>query len=240
LNIPIINMSQSKIILITGGSTGIGAATAKLLIQAGHQVIVTGRTKASLEKLEQEINNENLKTIVSDVANWEDQQNLKKQILEKHGRIDVVFANAGFTSGSNSFFEGQDTPDDWKDMILTNVYGAAITARAFLPELIKTKGQLLLTGSVVGRVASTGRLYSSTKWAITGMAESIRKELVGKGVRVTLVEPGAVETPFWGEKMPFAGSLQPEDIARSVAFCIEQPHGVDINEILIRPSDQGI
>jgi serine 3-dehydrogenase len=233
-------MSQSKIILITGGSTGIGAATAKLLIQAGHEVIVTGRTQSTLDQLQEKIKSPNLEIIVADVVEWNDQQMLKKHIMEKYGRIDVVFANAGFTSGANSFFEGEATPEEWKDMILTNVYGAAITARAFLPELIKTKGQLLLTGSVVGRVASTGRLYSSTKWAITGMAESIRKELVGKGVRVTLVEPGAVETPFWGEKMPFSGSLQPEDIARSVIFCIEQPHGVDINEILIRPSDQGI
>jgi serine 3-dehydrogenase len=233
-------MDSQKIILITGGSTGIGASSAKLLLEKNHKVIVTGRTLETLEKLTAEINHPDFEAVVSDVADWQDQQNLKKHILEKYGRIDVVFANAGFRAGAGSFFEGEDTPEEWKSMILTNVYGAAITARTFLPELIKTKGQLLLTGSVVGRVASPGNLYSSTKWAISGMAESIRKELIGKHVRVTLVEPGAVETPFWNTKIPFETVLQSEDIARAVVFCIEQPIGVDVNEILIRPSNQGI
>ena len=82
-------------------------------------------------------------------------------------------------------------------MLMTNVFGAAATARLTLPELIRNKGHLLLTGSVVGRTAPPNNFYSATKWAITGMAESLRKELVGTGVRVTLVEPGKVDTPFW-------------------------------------------
>jgi len=232
---------MSKIIVITGGSTGIGRATAKLAIEKGHKVVITGRTLQSLYDTEAAISHENLMIVQSDVSDWSSLQSLQKQVMDKFGKVDVVFANAGFTSGANSFFQGEATPDQWKDMVLTNVYGAAITARTFLPDLINSKGSFLLTGSVVGRVAVAGRLYSATKWAITGMAESIRKELIGTGVRVGLIEPGAVETPFWGEGgVPMAKVLQPEDVASSVLFAIEQPDYVDINEILIRPVGQGI
>ena len=120
---------------------------------------------------------------------------------------------------------------------LTNVFGAAVTARLTLPELMRRQGQLLLTGSVVGRVAPANNFYSATKWAITGMAESLRKELVGSGVRVTLVEPGRVDTPFWAVK-PTEPMITAEDIARAVLFAVSQPPHVDVSEVLVRPVGQ--
>lgn len=124
-------------------------------------------------------------------------------------------------------------------MVLTNVYGAAVTARLALPELVRTKGHFLVTGSVVGRTTSIRNLYSATKWAVTGMAQAIRNEMAGTGVRVTLVEPGVVDTPFWEHlQKPFPFELQADDIARAVLFALSQPPHVDVNEILIRPIGQ--
>jgi NADP-dependent 3-hydroxy acid dehydrogenase YdfG len=121
-------------------------------------------------------------------------------------------------------------------MVLTNVYGAALTIRATLPALRDARGHLLLTGSVAGRRALPGSLYSATKWAVTAMGESARLELADTGVRVTLIEPGMVDTPFFDT--PAEGRLQPVDIARTVMWAVAQPPHVDVNEILVRPTSQ--
>ena len=125
----------------------------------------------------------------------------------------------------------------WRAMVLTNVYGAALTIRATRDALIESKGHLLLTGSVAGRRALQGSLYSATKWAVTGMGESARQDFNGTGVRVTLIEPGMVDTPFF-DSPPKIEALKAEDIARAVMFAVQQPPHVDVNEILIRPTDQ--
>jgi len=169
-----------------------------------------------------------------DVTEWNDQQALVKRALDEYGRIDVAFANAGF-GGPRGFDKGD--VEHWKAMVLTNVYGAALTIRATREALIGTKGHLLLTGSVAGRRALQGSLYSATKWAVTGMGESARQDFNGTGVRVTLIEPGMVDTPFF-ENPPQIEALQADDIARAVMFAVQQPPHMDVNEILIRPTDQ--
>jgi NADP-dependent 3-hydroxy acid dehydrogenase YdfG len=121
-------------------------------------------------------------------------------------------------------------------MVLTNVYGAALTIRATMPAPKESRGHLLLTGSVAGRRALRGSLYSATKWAVTAMGESARQELDGTGVRVTLIEPGMVDTPFFDNRP--VGALLPEDVARAVMFAVSQPPHVDVNEILVRPTSQ--
>ena len=104
-------------------------------------------------------------------------------------------------------------------MVLTNVYGAALTVRATLPALKESRGHLLITGSVAGRRALPGSLYSCTKWAITAMGEAVRAEIDGAGIRVTVIEPGMVDTPFFDN--PVEGALHPEDIARAVMYAVE-------------------
>jgi len=121
-------------------------------------------------------------------------------------------------------------------MVLTNVLGAALTIRATLPALRESVGHLLLTGSVAGRRALPGSLYSATKWAVTAMGEAARQELEGTGIRVTLIEPGSVRTPFFDR--PPAGALEPDDIAEAVLYAVGQPPHVDVNEILVRPTAQ--
>jgi NADP-dependent 3-hydroxy acid dehydrogenase YdfG len=122
-------------------------------------------------------------------------------------------------------------------MILTNVLGAAYTIRATAAALRDTKGHLLLTSSVAGRRALPGSLYSTTKHAVTAMGEAARQDFNDTGVRVTLIEPGMVDTPFF-DSPPRIEALQPEDIARAVMFAVSQPPHVDVNEMLIRPTAQ--
>ncbi len=156
-----------------------------------------------------------------------------ERTLGEYGRLDVAFANAGF--GAKRGFKAE-TPEFWRSMVLTNVYGAALTIRACYDALVESRGHLLLTGSVAGRRAVPGSLYSCTKWAVTAMGESARQELNGTGVRVTLIEPGMTDTPFF-ENRP-REPLAADDIARAVMFAVSQPPHVDVNEILVRPTAQ--
>jgi NADP-dependent 3-hydroxy acid dehydrogenase YdfG len=223
---------NDPVFLITGASTGIGAATARQAAQAGYRLVLAARSEDKLEGLAGEL--PEAIAVRCDVTEWDEQQALVKRALDEYGRIDVAFANAGF-GGPRGFDKGD--VGHWKAMVLTNVYGAALTIRATREALIETKGHLLLTGSVAGRRALQGSLYSATKWAVTGMGESARQDFNGTGVRVTLIEPGMVDTPFF-ENPPQIEALQADDIARAVMFAVQQPPHVDVNEILIRPTDQ--
>jgi NADP-dependent 3-hydroxy acid dehydrogenase YdfG len=223
-----------KVFLITGASTGIGAATARHAAQAGYRLVLAARSLDKLEALAADLGGDQRALAVRcDVTDWDEQQAMVAAALERFGRLDIAFANAGF-GASRSFLS--DTPEHWRAMVLTNVLGAAYTVRATLPALKDTKGHVLLTGSVAGRRAISGSLYSSTKWAITGMGESLRQDVNDTGIRVTLVEPGQVNTPFF--EQPSEGRLEPDDIARAVMFAVAQPPHVDVNEILIRPTAQ--
>jgi NADP-dependent 3-hydroxy acid dehydrogenase YdfG len=222
------------VFLITGASTGIGAATARAAVDNGYRVVLGARSEDKLEALAQELGGpDRALARRCDVTEWEDQEALVQAALDAFGQLDVAFANAGF--GAKRGFR-EETPEFWKAMVLTNVYGAALTIRATMPALEESQGHLLLTGSVAGRRALAGSLYSATKWAITGMGESARQELNGTGVRVTVIEPGMVDTPFFDN--PVSGALAPEDIARAVMYAVSQPPHVDVNEILIRPVSQ--
>ena len=171
--------------------------------------------------------------IACDVTEWDDQEAMVTATLERFGRLDVAFANAGF--GASRGFT-KETPEFWRSMVLTNVYGAALTIRATISALIEAQGHLLLTGSVAGRRALPGSLYSATKFAVTAMGESARLELNGTGVRVTVVEPGRVNTPFFDN--PITDGLEPDDVARAIMFAVSQPPHIDINELLVRPTAQ--
>jgi NADP-dependent 3-hydroxy acid dehydrogenase YdfG len=225
---------DDKVFLITGASSGIGAATARHAARAGYRLVLAARSVDRLQALADELGGEERALAVRcDVSDWEEQDALVQAALERFGRLDVAFANAGF-GASRGFLA--DTPEHWREMVLTNVLGAAYTVRATLPALKQSTGHILLTGSVAGRRAVPGSLYSSTKWAITGMGESLRQDVDGTGIRVTVIEPGMVETPFFDN--PGEGRLEADDIARAVMFAVQQPPHVDVNEILIRPTAQ--
>ena len=228
-----------KVLFITGASMGIGAAVARHAVGAGYRVVLTARSLNKLEALAAELGPERALALKVDVTEWKELEDAVAATLARFGRLDAAFANAGFTAGTGRYASGDPTPDEWKDMILTNVLGAALTARATLPEIVKAKGHFFLVGSVAGRVTTPGP-YSATKWAVAGMGDSIRKEVSGQGVRVTIVEPGRVDTEFWRGGKPDAQFLQGDDVARAVLYALTQPEHVAINELLIRPTLQEI
>src|SRR3954453_18642782 len=183
------------VFLITGASSGIGAATALHAAEHGYRVVLAARSEEKLGALADKLGGaERALALRCDVTEWEDQQAMVRSALDAYGRLDVVFANAGF--GAPRGFEAS-TVEHWRAMVLTNVYGAALTIRATLPSLRESRGHLLLTGSVAGRRALPGSLYSATKWAVTARGEAARQELNDTGVRVTLIEPGMADTPFF-------------------------------------------
>jgi NADP-dependent 3-hydroxy acid dehydrogenase YdfG len=219
-----------RVFLITGASSGIGEATARHAAAAGYRVVLGARSIEKLETLADELGG---LAVACDVTEWEQQEAMVEHALAAYGRIDVAFANAGFGLG-RSF--KSETPERWREMVLTNVYGVALTIRACMDALIETKGHLLLTSSLAGRRPVPGSLYSATKWAVTAMGEGARLELNDTGVRVTLIEPGMVDTPFFDERP--VGMLEADDVARVVMFAVSQPPHVDVNEILVRGTAQ--
>jgi NADP-dependent 3-hydroxy acid dehydrogenase YdfG len=228
-------MADDPVFLITGASTGIGAATARHAAQAGYRLVLAARSKDALHALAGELGGDDRALAVRcDVTEWTDQERLVQRTLEAYGRIDVAFANAGF-GGPRGFKAG--TPEEWKAMLLTNVYGAALTIRATYDALVESRGHLLLTSSIAGRRALPGSLYSASKHAVTAMGEAARLDFNDTGVRVTLIEPGMVDTPFF-DQPPSLRALEADDIARAVMFAVSQPPHVDVNEILVRPTAQ--
>jgi NADP-dependent 3-hydroxy acid dehydrogenase YdfG len=224
-----------EVFLITGASSGIGAATARAAAAAGFRLVLAARSVDRLSELAAELGGPGRALAVEcDVTEWDQQEALAARALEEFGQIDVAFANAGF-GASRGFLA--ESVEHWRAMVLTNVYGAALTIRATIPWLKKSRGHLLLTGSVAGRRALPGSLYSATKWAVTAMGESARLELEGTGVRVTLIEPGAVDTPFFDQRP--SGALVADDVARAVMYAVSQPPHVDVSEVLIRPAGSG-
>jgi NADP-dependent 3-hydroxy acid dehydrogenase YdfG len=227
--------AEGRVLLITGASSGIGAATALAAAAEGYRLVLAARSIDALQALAAKVGGPDRALAVRcDVTEWSDQEAMVAAALERFGRIDVAWANAGF-GGARGFLA--DTPEHWKAMTLTNVYGAALTLRATIPALTESRGHLLLTSSLAGRRALPGSMYSCTKHAVTAMGEAARQDLRGTGIRVTLIEPGMVDTPFFDERP--SDALTPEDIAAAVMYAIGQPPHVDVNEVLVRPTAQG-
>jgi len=228
-------MSDEPVLVITGASTGIGAATARRAREFGYRVALAARSEDKLQQLAGELGGEeNALAQRCDVTSWEDQQALVAAALERFGRMDAFFANAGF-GAARGFLE--ESVEHWKSMIDTNVFGPALPIRASLDHFRRqNSGHLILTSSVAGRRVLPGSLYSATKWAVTAMGEALRQEMADTAVKMTLIEPGMVDTPFFDNRP--SGALEADDIARAVMFALTQPPQVDVNEILVRPINQ--
>jgi NADP-dependent 3-hydroxy acid dehydrogenase YdfG len=228
-------MADEPVLVITGASTGIGAATALRAAEFGYRVTIAARSEDKLMALRDELGGDGKALAFRcDVRSWEDQQTLVRETLERFGRLDAFFANAGF-GAKRGFLE--ESVEFWKSMIDTNVFGAALSIRASLGHFKREgRGHLLLTSSVAGRRALPGSLYSATKFAVTAMGEALRQEVADTDIKVTVIEPGAVDTPFF-ENRP-SEALEADDIARAVLFALTQPPHVNVNEVLVRPIHQ--
>jgi len=228
-------MPDSPVLVITGASSGIGAATARRAVEFDYRVVLASRSTEKLEALAQELGgDEHAVAVQCDVTSWDDQQRLVATALERFGRLDAFFANAGF-GAKRGFLE--ESVEHWESMVLTNVLGPALSIRACLPHFREQNaGHLILTSSVAGRRWVIGSLYSCTKHAVTAMGEALRQEVADTNIKVTTVEPGMVDTPFFDDRP--TGALEADDVARAVMFALTQPPHVDVNELLVRPINQ--
>jgi NADP-dependent 3-hydroxy acid dehydrogenase YdfG len=228
-------MPDSPVLVITGASSGLGEATARRAVEFDYRVVLAARSQDKLAALADELGGpEHALAVRCDVTSWDDQQTLVATALERFGRLDAFFVNAGF-GAKRGFLE--ESVEHWKAMIDTNVFGAALSIRACLPHFREqNSGHVILTSSVAGRRWVIGSLYSCTKHAVTAMGESLRQELAETDIKVTLIEPGAVDTPFFDTRP--TNALEADDIARAVLFALTQPPHVDVNEILVRPVHQ--
>ena len=220
---------------ITGASSGIGAAIARQVVSSGGRVVLGARRLDRLEELAAELGGpDHALAVQLDVTDWESSQAFVAAGVSAFGSIDALIANAGF-GAPRGFLES--TPEHWHDMVLTNVYGCALSIRAALPGLLESRGNVVLTSSVAGRRVLTGSLYSATKHAVTAMAEALRQEVTDRGVRVTSIEPGMVDTPFFDDGAP-EWALHDEDVAAAVLFALTQPQRATISTVTIRPTAQ--
>ena len=221
-------------ILVTGGTSGIGAALVRESLRAGHSVFTTGRDAGRLAAfLGLCTGMGSVGGVVADAGDWQQTRAAVDAAAAFMGGIDVAVANAGFSVPGNL---ADGDPAQWRDMVLTNVYGPAILARAVLPHLTSSRGHMVFMGSTAGRKVYPGNLYTATKWALTGLAESLRQQLVGSGVRVLNMAPGHVDTPLWREAPDAA--IAPGSVAEAMLWALSQPEGVDVSEIIIRATGQ--
>jgi NADP-dependent 3-hydroxy acid dehydrogenase YdfG len=206
-------------------------------VRSGHRVVAVARNKTRLDESVAGLPAEQVRTVEADVTDWHQISDAVREAVDTFGRLDVVVANAGLAQSVSFTGAGGADPASWHEMVSTNVLGTALTARAALSVLTETKGHLVLLGSISGKVHRPG-LYSATKWAVTAMAASIRAELVGSGVRITVVQPGVINTQDLRDDLRDRPKLDPETVADALLFAVGQPATVDLNEIVIRPTGQ--
>jgi NADP-dependent 3-hydroxy acid dehydrogenase YdfG len=223
---------MTQTLLITGASTGIGAATAKAAAKAGWNVALIARSSDKLDALVREIGDAAL-AVPCDVTDRSSLAGAVEQCVDRFGALDAVFANAG-TGVSQPGTEKGD-PEEWDTMIRINIMGVLYTAHATLPELRKTKGHFIITGSKAGREHFKGSIYSASKWFIHGFAGNLAEEMREWNGRCTLISPGMVNTEFFDEPKPT--KLQPDDVANAVVFALQQPETSAIREIHLMPND---
>ncbi|MFD6059884.1 SDR family oxidoreductase [Rhodococcus wratislaviensis] len=227
------NRLESRVAVLTGASGGLGRATARALVAMGFKVALVARDAGRLDALVADLGSESALTVSADISVWTEIDNAMAFVAERWGRIDLVLANAG-VAGTTSFVSDRGLhPSEWAGMVRTNVLGTALTARAAMPHLLMSSGQLILIGSVAGTITRPGSMYSVTKWAVAQLAESIRAETTNTDVRVCLLNPGVIDTDLLREDLRSQPSLAPDELARVLTHVIQQPY--DVNEITIRP-----
>lgn len=233
-----------KVAVITGASSGIGEASARLLAAEGMKVILVARRKERLEKLAQEIG-ASAYVFPADLRNPEEVRHLFEVIGNQYQGIDLLFNNAGL--GYNAPFV-ESKASEWEEMIEANLYGVLRCTHAAIPLMRGRPGAMISTvSSVGGRYGLPGwSVYNATKFAVVGFHDALRKELGPEGIRVALIEPGAVWTE-WGFNVPEESmrerrqsleALHPEDVAQALVYSFAQPAHVLVEEILVRPVKQ--
>lgn len=222
---------SSKALFITGASSGIGAATARLAVAQGWRVGLFARSEEKLDALVEELG-EKAVALPGDVTERENLEAAMATFVGQAGGLDAVFANAGMglsTAGSEA-----GDPAEWERMVGVNVLGVLWTVKAAMPYLRQRAGHLLLTGSAAGRRHISGSVYGATKWFVHGYGGNLSEEMKSFGGRCTVIAPGMVDTPFFDEPKP--DKLQPEDVAEAALFALSAHPRCAVNEIFPMPT----
>jgi 3-hydroxy acid dehydrogenase / malonic semialdehyde reductase len=243
---------KNFVVLITGASSGIGLACARIFAQAGAKVILSARRSERLETLAQELEKEfnaDVYILPMDVTERPQVESQLKSLPEDWSKIDILINNAGLSRGLDKLYEGDIR--DWEEMIDTNVKGLLYVTRFVVPGMVERgKGHVINIGSLAGhQTYPKGNVYCGTKIAVRAISEGLKQDLLGTALRVTSVDPGLVETEF--SKVRFRGDedrargvyqgltpLTPEDVADTVFYCATRPPHVNISEVLMMPTDQ--
>lgn len=230
--------------LVTGAASGIGAATVRRLVAAGARVVAADLHLADYDR-DSRVGDDEIVSVRCDVRQFRDVQSAADLCLSTYGRIDFVVASAGIADNT-SMTDGD--PDRWRAVLETNVLGVFHAVRGALPAMQRAgRGHVVLVSSLSGRESYVGEpVYIASKWAVVGFGNSLRKEAGPFGVKVTLVEPGLVDTPM-ARANPFAkplfdafNALRPEDIAEAIAYVLSQPPNVLVRELAIQPLGQDL
>jgi len=232
-----------KVAVITGASSGIGEATARVLVSEGVRVVLVARRHERIAALVEDLGDAAV-ALTADVGDAAAVASVFAEVERRFGGLDLLFNNAGL--GVNARFEASD-PADWKRMIDVNLYGVLHCTQAAIPLMRGRAGAMISSVSSVGGRYGTESwsVYSATKFAVVGFHDALRKELGGEGIRVSVIEPGAVWTEF-GENVSEAmrerreslDALTSEDVAQALVYAFAQPPRVLVEEILIRPVRQ--
>jgi ribitol 2-dehydrogenase len=235
-----------KIVIITGASTGIGAATAKALALSECNVVLASRSVDKLQNLVEEIGSQAI-SVPTDVTNRTDVDRLVTTTLHRFGRIDALLANAGIYIPGN-VSDGE--PDEWANLIDVNINGVFRCAHAVLPHMRTQKsGDILVTSSISGFVDIPWEpIYSASKHAIQSFVHTLRRQLAPDGIRVGSIAPGMVANELWGiteesdiaRRVAELTSLRSEDVARAILFMLSQPQNVTIRDLVILPQNQDL
>lgn len=241
---------KDKVIVITGASSGIGKATTELLAKSGARLVIGARREDDLKEIADEFPKGQIIYQKTDVTDRASVKSLVGYAATHYGRVDVLYNNAGLMPIS----ELADLKvDEWDRMIDTNIKGVLYGIAAVLPIMIRQKhGHIITTDSVAGHVVHPGTaVYAGTKYAVQAIMDGLRQEQVANNIKTTMISPGAVNTKLFStisdektraqiEKDEKENGLDAEDVARAVAYAIDQPDKVAINEILLRPRSQKI
>ncbi|HCD2355814.1 TPA: SDR family oxidoreductase [Staphylococcus aureus] len=224
-----------KIAVVTGAGSGIGEAIATLLHEEGAKVVLAGRNKDKLQNMANQLAQDSVKVVPTDVTNKEEVDELMKIAQQTFGGLDIVINSAGQML-SSKITDYQ--VDEWDSMIDVNIKGTLYTAQAALPTMLEqSSGHLINIASISGfEVTKSSTIYSATKAAVHTITQGLEKELAKTGVKVTSISPGMVDTAITAAYNPSdRKKLDPQDIAEAVLYALTQPKHVNVNEITVRP-----
>ncbi|HCZ8762473.1 TPA: SDR family oxidoreductase [Staphylococcus aureus] len=224
-----------KVALVTGAGSGIGEAIATLLHEEGAKVVLAGRNKDKLQNVANQLAQDSVKVVPTDVTKKEEVDELIKIAQQTFGGLDIVINSAGQML-SSKITDYQ--VDEWDSMIDVNIKGTLYTAQAALPTMLEqSSGHLINIASISGfEVTKSSTIYSATKVAVHTITQGLEKELAKTGVKVTSISPGMVDTAITAAYNPTdRKKLEPQDIAEAVLYALTQPKHVNVNEITVRP-----